>query len=91
MRLDVSRNIGLVATVSARALKVAGISLMVFFHQLGMSPQRMGIRSRLPPRSMIASMVSDVVPRWQIALGLQRHITNLDLDLANDGILSARK
>lgn len=43
-------NIGFSATVSARALKVAGNSLSGFFHHEGTSPQRMGT-SRRPPSS----------------------------------------
>jgi hypothetical protein len=41
--LNASRNIGLVATVSARALKVASfISLSGLLHHPGMRPQRIG-------------------------------------------------
>ena len=49
--LNASRNIGLSATDSARALKVAGISLIVFFHQPGTRPQRIGTSSRCPSLS----------------------------------------
>jgi hypothetical protein len=38
LRLNASRNIGLSANVSARALKVAGTSFAVFFQHEGMSP-----------------------------------------------------
>jgi hypothetical protein len=36
--LKAARNIGFVATVSARALNVAGASFGGFFHHAGMSP-----------------------------------------------------
>ena len=52
-----SRNMGFTATVSARALKVAGTSFRGFFHQDGTSPQRMGTTSRPCPRSATASTV----------------------------------
>jgi hypothetical protein len=46
--LKAARNIGFVATVSARALNVAGASLSGFFHHPGMSPQRIGMSARAP-------------------------------------------
>src|SRR5258705_4225233 len=49
LRLNADRNIGFVATDSARALKVASfISLSGLFHHAGMSPQRMGMHERCP-------------------------------------------
>jgi hypothetical protein len=39
LRLKASRNIGFSATVSARALKLAGNSFSVFFHHQGMNPR----------------------------------------------------
>src|SRR6185312_17147330 len=44
--LNVSENIGFVATVSLWALKVAGVSLAVLFHQDGISPHRIGSVNR---------------------------------------------
>jgi hypothetical protein len=44
--LKAPRNIGFSATVSARALKVAGTSFRGFFHQVGIRPQRIGTISR---------------------------------------------
>jgi hypothetical protein len=41
-RLNAERNIGFSATVSVRALKVEGISLVVLFNHDGMSHQRIG-------------------------------------------------
>ena len=49
LRLKAARNIGFVATVSARALKVDGASLAVFFHHDGIRPQRIVGRSRPVP------------------------------------------
>ena len=46
LHLNAVRNIGFVATVSARALKVDGASLAVFFHHDGIRPQRIVGRSR---------------------------------------------
>jgi hypothetical protein len=43
-----TRNIGLSATVSARALKLAGICFSGFFHHHGTSPQRMETSSLAP-------------------------------------------
>jgi len=40
VRLNGDRNIGLVSAFSARALKVDGSSLRVFFHHDGHNPQR---------------------------------------------------
>ena len=57
-RLNASRNIGFSATVSARALKLAGASFAFFFHHDGTSPHRIDINSRLPSRSITASIVS---------------------------------
>jgi hypothetical protein len=48
---------GFSATVSARALNVAGVSLVFFFHQDGTNPHLMGISSRTLPRSITASIV----------------------------------
>ena len=44
-RLKASRNIGLSATLSARALKLAGSCFKAFFHHHGMSPQRIDASS----------------------------------------------
>jgi len=44
--LNAARNIDLLVTVSARALRVDGTSLAVFFHHDGISPQRIDSRSR---------------------------------------------
>jgi hypothetical protein len=44
--LKAPRNIGFSATVSARALNVAGTSFRDFFHQVGIKPQRIGTISR---------------------------------------------
>jgi hypothetical protein len=56
--LNASRNIGLVATVSARALNVASlISLSGLFHHPGTRPQRIGTRARLPSEETMASIV----------------------------------
>ncbi|MFZ1196006.1 MAG: hypothetical protein WAN49_11300 [Pseudolabrys sp.] len=65
------------ATVSARALKVAGASFAFFFHHHGTSPQRIGINSRLLSRSMTAS---NVMARWQIALGSCRNTQTIESD-----------
>jgi hypothetical protein len=76
VRLNASRNMGFTPNVSKRALKVAGTSLAVFFHQEGMSPQRIGTKSTLLPRSITTSMTSggaDIVARRQIALRCSRH------------------
>ena len=56
-RLNASRNIGFSATVSARALKLAGASFAFFFHHDGTSPHRIDI-TRLPSRSITVSIVS---------------------------------
>jgi hypothetical protein len=56
--LKASRNIGFSATDSARALKVAGISFAAFFHQPGISPQRIGTSSRPCAPSRMTSTVS---------------------------------
>lgn len=50
--LKAERNIGLVATVSARALKVAGRRL-VWSHHDGINPQRMGAAVRALPSARI--------------------------------------
>jgi hypothetical protein len=55
--LNISGNIGFVATVSLWPLKVAGVSLAVLFHQDGISPHRIGSKSRFPFFSIIASIV----------------------------------
>ena len=44
-RLKASRNIGLSATLSARALKLAGTCFRGFFHQDGTRPQRIDASS----------------------------------------------
>ena len=44
--LNASRNVGFSATVSARALKVAGTSFSGFFHHTGTRPQRIETNSR---------------------------------------------
>jgi hypothetical protein len=49
-RLNADLNIGLSATVSARASKVAGSSLAFFFHHDGIRPRRIGTSSFLPSR-----------------------------------------
>jgi hypothetical protein len=46
--LKAARNIGFVATDSARALNVAGASFSGFFHHAGMSPQRIDMSARSP-------------------------------------------
>ncbi len=56
-RLNAERNIGFSATVSTRALNVAGVSLAFFFHHDGTSPQRIGTSSRFASRSITASIV----------------------------------
>lgn len=55
--LKASRNIGLPETDSARALKVAGSSFVDFFHQAGISPQRIGTSSRPCGPSRMTSIV----------------------------------
>jgi hypothetical protein len=57
VRLKAERNIGFSATVSARALKVEGTSLAVFFHQLGMRPQRIGTSSAPVAANLTTSIV----------------------------------
>ncbi len=57
LRLKASRNIGFSATVSARALKVAGTSFKGFFHQTGTNPHRMESISRPPSVSRTTSIV----------------------------------
>jgi hypothetical protein len=57
-RLGRERNIGFVATVSARALNVASfISLSGFDHHDGIRPQRIRSTRRLPSWSSIVSIV----------------------------------
>src|SRR5271154_2145897 len=50
-RLKESRNIGLSAIVSARALNVVGTSFRLFFQKYGTRPQRIETSSRRPSRS----------------------------------------
>jgi hypothetical protein len=58
LRLNADRNIGLVATVSARALNVASFnSLSGFDHHEGISPHRIRSSRRLPSWSSIVSIV----------------------------------
>src|ERR1019366_8743943 len=52
-RLKAARSIGLLATVSARALKVDGTSLAVFFHHDGMGDR--GRPRVAPPRRSCSS------------------------------------
>ena len=56
-RLKAERNIGFSATVSARALKVEGTSLAVFFHHPGMRPQRIGTSSGPAAANLTTSIV----------------------------------
>jgi hypothetical protein len=62
-RANASLNIGLSATVSARALKLAGNCFSGFFHYQGMSAQRMETSSRAPS-------AVDAVDRMYEAAGL---------------------
>src|ERR1700693_6138799 len=58
-RLNESRNIGLSAIVSLRALNVATfISFRGFFHQPGTNPHRIGTSVRSPPPETTTSIVS---------------------------------
>ena len=58
LRLNADRNIGFVATVSARALNVASfISLSGFDHHDGMRPHLIRSSRRLPSWSSIVSIV----------------------------------
>jgi hypothetical protein len=58
VRLKAERKKGFLATVSARALKVASFnSLSGFDHHDGTRPQRMWASLRLPSRSTIVSIV----------------------------------
>lgn len=57
LRLKAVRNIGFVATVSARALKVEGASLAVFFQHDGIRPQRIARRSRPVSRGSTTSII----------------------------------
>ena len=65
-RRKASRNIGFSATLSARALKVAGSSFRLFFHQAGTRPQRSG--TSLAP----AVALDDGVDRLRRAEGVVR-------------------
>ena len=56
-RFRASRNIGFSATVSARALKVAGRSFSVFDHQRGTNPHRIGTSPRPPSPARTTSIV----------------------------------
>ena len=47
-RANASRNMGLSAVVSARALKLAGNCFRGFFHHHGTRPQRIETSSRAP-------------------------------------------
>jgi hypothetical protein len=51
VRWKADRNTGFSATVSARALSVAGVSFAFFFHHDGISPQRIGASSFRPSRA----------------------------------------
>jgi hypothetical protein len=57
-RLKASRNIGLSATVSDLALKVAGSCFSGLFHHLGIRPYRIGIKTRPLPPGMMTLMGS---------------------------------
>jgi hypothetical protein len=57
-RLKASRNIGLLAIDSARALEVDGASFAAFFHHAGMRPHRTRANSRSAPSGITASMLS---------------------------------
>jgi hypothetical protein len=51
---------GLSATVSALALKLAGNSFNGFFYQQGMSPQRIEISSRAPSDVILTTSTGSV-------------------------------
>jgi hypothetical protein len=55
--LNADRNIGFSAMLSARALKVEGTSLPVFFHHDGISPHRIGTRAGPSTVGSTTSMV----------------------------------
>src|SRR5712671_3980961 len=55
-RLNASRNIGLSATLSARALKLAGICFSGFFHHHGMRPQRIETISCAPSAVVLTTL-----------------------------------
>jgi hypothetical protein len=57
LRRNADRNIGFTATLSARALNVEETSLAVFFHQDGMSPQRIGTSAGPSVDGITTSMV----------------------------------
>jgi hypothetical protein len=51
---------GLSATLSARALNVAGSCFSGFFHQYGMSPHRMGTSSLVPSAAGLTTSIVSV-------------------------------
>jgi hypothetical protein len=59
-RLNASRNIGLSATLSARALKLAGNSFKGFFYHHGTSPQRIETSSAAPPVADLTTLTASV-------------------------------
>jgi hypothetical protein len=69
LRLKASRNIGLSATLSARALKLAGNSFRGFFHHHGTSPQRHG--DKLSGAASGGPYDIDRIRRRNVVMGLQ--------------------
>jgi hypothetical protein len=59
-RLNASRNMGLLATVSALALKLAGSCFRGFFHHHGTSPQRIETSSAWPPVASFTTSTGSV-------------------------------
>src|SRR5271170_5086361 len=82
-RLKDSRNIGFSATVSARALNVAGTSLRLLFQKNGIRPQRIETSSRCPPPIETDHVDirgrRDVVARAQVARRPQHGEKRVDL------------